>query len=113
MAEQDKDRAENATATAPIPKAGPDRTAAVAEVLNMAESLRLVQQQEALRAMQLPDKRLDDASPDGGAPPFTLREIGDGEFLKVNAWGDEVNDKGELTARGKETAAARAQSGVR
>lgn len=105
MAEQTKDepKAEAKTET---------RTAAMAEMLNAAESFRLLQQQAALEALKLPEQRLDDASPDGGAKPYTLRDLGDGEFQKINAFGDEVNERGELTARGRESAQARATAGI-
>ena len=95
------------------PKAEANRAAAVADMLNVADSLRLLQQQATKEAMKLPEKRLDDASPDGGAKPYTLRNDGDGKFTKINALGDEVNESGELTDEGKRTAAARAQAGIR
>lgn len=95
------------------PKADANRAAAVADMLNVADSLRLLQQQATKEAMKLPEQRLDDASPDGGAKPYTLRNDGDGKFTKINAFGDEVNEQGELTEAGKASAAARAQAGIR
>jgi hypothetical protein len=70
-------------------------------VLKVADSLRLMQEQAAIEAMKLPDKRLDDAGPDGGATPYTLRDDGNGNSTKVNSEGQEVNDQGEVvqTAR--------------
>jgi hypothetical protein len=100
-------------ASTPAPKAEANRAAAMADMLNVADSLRLIQAEAAKEAMRLPGKRLDDASPDGGAKPYTLRNDGDGKFTKINAWGDEVNEQGELTENGKASAAARAQAGIR
>jgi hypothetical protein len=110
MAEQTKDERSEAKAEAPKQDS---RSAALADMINVAASLKAIQDAAAIEAMKLPDKRLDDASPEGGAKPYTLRDDGDGTFTKINAFGDEVNESGELTARGRESAAARAQSGVR
>lgn len=110
MAEERDEK--QAAGTSP-PKAESNRAAAVADMLNVADSLRVLQQQATKEAMKLPEKRLDDASPDGGAKPYTLRNDGDGKFTKINAFGDEVNEQGELTDEGKRTAAARAQAGIR
>jgi hypothetical protein len=107
------EREEKQAARAEPPKAEPARATAIADMLNVADSLRLLQQQAAQEAMKLPEKRLDDASPDGGAKPYTLRNDGDGKFTKINAFGDEVDEQGALTDEGKRTAAARAQAGIR
>jgi hypothetical protein len=72
------------------PTAAPHRTEAIAEMVSAAAALKSINDQLALEAMQLPEKRLDDASPDGGASPYTLRDDGDGHFTKVDAFGNEV-----------------------
>jgi hypothetical protein len=59
-------------------------------LVSAASALQVVQAQAALEAMKLPDQRLDDASDEGGAPGYTLRDDGDGKFTKVDSEGREV-----------------------
>jgi len=63
-------------------------TAALGELVNAASALQAVQAEAARQAMQLPEKRLDDASENGAAPGYTLRADG----VKVDAFGNEVNE---------------------
>jgi hypothetical protein len=73
------------------PKAAPPQhVQALGEMVNAAAALQQIQAQAMREAMQLPEKRLDDASSDGGASPFTLRDDGGGKFTKIDAWGKEV-----------------------
>src|SRR5262245_56679340 len=76
------------------------RSAAMADMINVADSLRLLQQQAAIEAMKLPDPPIDDAGPDGGAPPYTLRDDGGGKVTKINADGAEVDEQGKPVEAG-------------
>jgi hypothetical protein len=81
-------------------EAAPRRVEALADMVNAATALQEIQAAAAIEAARLPEKRLDDAGPDGGAKPYTLRIIGqksDGtpETQRVNADGVEVNESGK------------------
>jgi len=62
---------------------------------NAAMGLQIAQAKAAMDAMKLPEKRLDDAGPNGGAPGYILRDDGDGKFTKVDSEGREIKDKGK------------------
>jgi hypothetical protein len=69
------------------------RTGAMGEFLNVAAAMEAARQQHVFEAMKLPEKRLDDASENGGAAPYTLRDDGDGNFTKVDAFGNEFKER--------------------
>ncbi len=67
---------------------------ALADMVKAASALQLIQAQAAVEAMKVPEKRLDDASEQGGASGTTLKQIGPDEFIEVDADGNEVKKGG-------------------
>jgi hypothetical protein len=59
-------------------------------MVNAANALAAIQQQAAVAAMQLPEKRLDEAGEAGAHTGYYLRDDGDGKTTKVDANGNEV-----------------------
>jgi hypothetical protein len=81
------------------------KTEALAEMVNAANAFAAIQQQAALEAMKLPERRLDDASENGGAPGYILRPAGtdaDGnpQYVRVDANGNEIGKASRADLRG-------------
>jgi hypothetical protein len=68
------------------------RLGAMGEFISVAAAMDAARQQMVFEATKLPEKRLDDASENGGAAPYTLRDDGGGNFTKVDAFGNEYKD---------------------
>lgn len=92
----DKDKAQPQS-TAPAdrpaaaPAAAPRNMEALSDLVGAANALQQVQAAAAIEATRLPDKRLDDAGPNGGASGYTLKIVGD-KTIKVDANGNEIKD---------------------
>jgi hypothetical protein len=69
------------------------RLGAMGEFISVAAAMDAARQQMVFEATKLPEKRLDDASENGGAAPYTLRDDGGGNFTKVDAFGNEFKEK--------------------
>src|SRR4030095_12425792 len=76
----------------------PARTEALAELVNAAAALPVLEAAAATEEMKTPEARLDDASDDGGAEPYTLKatgvdEKGEPTYVQVDANGEEIKQK--------------------
>lgn len=102
MAEAKAEERTEAAATTSAPKAN---TEALSQLVNAANALESVRAQQAIEAMKLPEKRLDDASEGGGAPGYTLRQVGtddDGnpQYVRIDAFGNELGKATRADLRG-------------
>jgi hypothetical protein len=91
--QQPQSRAQTQERQQPQAPTESQRLGAMGEFISVAAAMDAARQQMVFEATKLPEKRLDDASENGGAAPYTLRDDGGGNFTKVDAFGNEFKEK--------------------